>query len=500
MKARSFVRYLASLIFVTCLAAAGWATARGETGGGGAPAGKLAPATVKFMLPDEGVQDADAVNAAVEQKLKADGLDIKLSFTYIPYDGYGDRQALVVASGEDYDITWIHWNNFSSNVASGLLAPLNDALQAYGKDLRDSTPSYVWQQASIKGKIYAIPRVVPTAHNDWAFSIRGDLRKKYGVPEIKTLADLELYLAALKKNEPNMYPIWIDSIREIWRNWVPDYYFPDTGVYIDLRDPKLTVHTWFDTKEYKAIVDKVAEWVSKGWMPNDYGLINKDPQTAFVNGKLGSSDANVMWPTEMVDKLSANVPGGTIEIGFLNPDKPKYILTAIDNTMGIFSTSKKVNQAVALLNWERASQANYDLFTYGILDRNYKLTSDGKLSYDGIPDDKIYLPPANWIWNDLRWMRYSKNLSDSYLTVIKNWDKTAKVSPLLGFSVDKSTYKSAAAAIATIRQQYNVPLEFGEASYDAVKDEMLAKYKQAGIDTVVSEVQKQVDAFMAAKK
>jgi putative aldouronate transport system substrate-binding protein len=125
---------------------------------------------------------------------------------------------------------------------------------------------------------------------------------------------------------------------------------------------------------------------------------------------------------------------------------------------------------------------------------------NGKLSYDGIADSKIYLPPAGWIWNDLRFMRYSKNLADSYLSVIKGWDKTAKVSPLLGLSIDKSTYKSAAAAIATIRQQYNVPLEFGELSYDTVKDEMLTKYKQAGIDTVVTEVQKQVDAFVAARK
>jgi putative aldouronate transport system substrate-binding protein len=234
-------------------------------------------------------------------------------------------------------------------------------------------------------------------------------------------------------------------------------------------------------------------------MPNDYGMINNDPQTAFVNGKLGSCDANVMWPTEMVDKLSANVPGGTIEIGFLNPDKPKYILTAIDNTFGVFSTSKKVNQAIAVLDWERASQANYDLFTYGIVGRNYNLVGN-KLSYDGIADNKIYLPPANWIWNDLRWMRYSKNLPDSYLTVINNWDKTAKVSPLLGLSVDKSTYKSVAAAVATIRTQYNVPLERGQLDYDSVKDEMMGKYNQAGLATEIAEIQKQVDAWVASHK
>jgi putative aldouronate transport system substrate-binding protein len=491
------VRGLVSALLLFSLCLVGWAGGKAETGG--STGGKLAAATIKFMLPDEGVQDADAVNAAVEKKLKADGFDFKLSFTYIPYDGYGDRQALVVASGEDYDITWIHWNNFSSNVASGLLSPLNGALNAYGKDLKASTPDFVWQQATIKGNIYAIPRVVPTAHNDWAFSIRADLRKKYGVPEIKTLGDLELYLAALKKNEPNMYPIWVDSIREIWRAWVPDYYFPDTGVYIDLRDPKLTVKNWFATNEYKQVVDKIHEWVQKGYMPNDYGVINNDPQTAFVNGKLGSSDANVMWPTEMVDKLSANVPGGEIEIGFLNPEKPKYIQTAIDNTMGIFSTSKKVNEAVALLNWERASQANYDLFTYGVEGVNYKLVGN-KLSYDGIPDNKIYLPPASWIWNDLRFMRYSKNLPDAVITTIKNWDTTAVVSPLLGLSIDKSTFKSVAAAVATIRTQYNVPLERGQLSYDAVKDEMLGKYKQAGIDTEIAEIQKQVDAYMAAKK
>ena len=52
--------------------------------------------------------------------------------------------------------------------------------------------------------------MIPCVGNEFeshGYIIRGDLRKKYGVNEIKTLDDLEAYFAAIKENEPGMTPI-----------------------------------------------------------------------------------------------------------------------------------------------------------------------------------------------------------------------------------------------------------------------------------------------------
>jgi putative aldouronate transport system substrate-binding protein len=477
---RTFLVLLFSLICIC-----GWA------------AGPKLSGTVKFLMPDEGVQDLENVNVAIEKKLKADGFDFKVEYTFIPYDGYTDRQALAVASGEDYDVTWVFVGNLANGVNAGLLAPLDDAIKQYGAALAASTPAHVWQSVTYKGKVYGIPRVVPTAHNDWACSIRGDLRRKYGIPEVTTISGLEKYMAALKKNEPTMYPMWVENLRELYRAYCPTYVFPEQGVYIDLQDKNLTVKSWNESSAYRSIVNKVLEWVKLGYMPTDKGLINNDTQTAFLSGRLGSCDANVLWPTETIDRLTANVPGAEIEVVFLNPEKPRYIMASADNILSALSSSKSVNQAVALLNWVRASQENYDLFTYGVKGVNYNLEGE-KLTYRNIPANKVFMPPMNWCWNDMRFMRYSEKLTSSYITLVKTWDKGAIVSPLIGLILDQSSYSNVLAAMATIAEQYTVQINRGRLSYDAVKKEMLDGYKKAGIDRLITEVQKQVDAFVKA--
>jgi putative aldouronate transport system substrate-binding protein len=475
------------IAFFCCVGALGWAAAPKLSG------------TVKFLMPDEGVQDLENVNAAVQNKLKADGFDFKIEYTFIPYDGYSNRQALAVASGEDYDITWIHVGNLANSVNSGLLAPLDDAITQYGADLSKSTPAHVWKAVTFKGQVYGIPRVVPVAHNDWACSIRGDLRKKYGIPEVTTVAGLEKYMAALKKNEPTMYPMWVENLRELYRAYCPTYIFPEQGVYIDMQDKNLKVKNWNEAEAYRSIVNKVYEWVKLGYMPKDKGLINNDTQTAFVNGKLGSCDANVLWPTEMIDRLTSIVPGAEIEVVFLNPEKPRYIMYSADNLLCSLASSKSVNQAVALLNWVRASQANYDLFTYGVRGVNYDLVGE-KLTYKGISANKVFMPPMNWCWNDMRFMRYSEKLTSSYIDLVKTWDVGARVSPLMGLVLDQTPYSSVIAAMATISEQYTSQINAGRLSYDTVKKEMLNGYKRAGIDKLIAEVQKQVDAFVKAGK
>ena len=62
--------------------------------------------------------------------------------------------------------------------------PLDDVLGAV-PELTAYIPDYVWKGAKVDGKTYAIPRVVPTAQSNDTYQIRGDLRKKYGLPEIK---------------------------------------------------------------------------------------------------------------------------------------------------------------------------------------------------------------------------------------------------------------------------------------------------------------------------
>ncbi|WP_438349468.1 ABC transporter substrate-binding protein [Paenibacillus sp. FA6] len=454
--------------------------------------------TVKIVLPGDAPKDIAGVKAAIEAKLQADGLNIKLAFTYFPWDQYSNKLNLIAASGEDYDIAWTHVSWLSQITAKNVVLPLNDLLDKQGQQLKENIPAANFMSASIDNKIYGIPTLVPTAENNNFFTIRGDLREKYDLGPINTLADFENYLDAIKKNEPDMVPIANDGNRGLLREF-GDVYLPigDTGAgpaYIDPTDPNLEVKNFYESDIFKNIVDTKRKWYLNGWLPKDAQEI-KDPEAALNNGKIGAIWSNVLKISERIDAFKQTMPNGKLEDVFLNPERPKYVFDAASNLLSIFSTSKNSEGAMAFINWFRSNQENYDLFSYGVKDVNYKLDGNA-VSTEGIADNATY-NQVYWAWDDIGLKHFSKNVETSYIENLKNWDSDAIVAPMLGFRFNADPVKSEIAQIDAVAQEYVVAAYAGFIDYEKFYPEFQSKLKSAGIDKVVAEVQKQFIEFQA---
>lgn len=457
--------------------------------------------TLKFAFPGDEPKAQGEVNDAITEKMKADGLgDFKFEYTFIPWDQYWNKLGLIAAGGEEYDLTWTHISMLPGLVNKKAMAPLDDALKAYGQELMKSTPEYCFKQASFNGQLYALPRVMPTAESGNFIQIRGDLRKKYGIPEIKTVDGLEKYFAAIKSNEPDMIPYYNDKGLALTREY-GDMFFPigdsmQFPLYVDPTDTSLTVKNFFESDIFKNIVGKMREWMQKGYIPKELPT-NADTDPMLYAGKVASTWSVVLKTTERIDSFKASIPQGELENVFLNPEKPKYVFNTVDNMLSVFSTSKHVNESVAFVNWFRSSQENYDLFSYGIKDVNYKLDGNA-VSYDGIAPEHSYVP-INWSWNDIQYARFSKYISAQDVERLKNWQKDAVVTPLTGFTVDQEPIKTEMAQLNAVISEY-VPILYNYGmDWDSTMDKFKQKLKDAGIEKVIQEVQKQLDAYKAAK-
>ncbi|NOU88290.1 extracellular solute-binding protein [Paenibacillus sp. LMG 31460] len=489
---------LTTILAVTMLAGCGGNNNKNE---GAAPSGAPALAneevTLKILFPGDPPKDLDAVSTAVDTKMKADGLNFKLNFTFVPWDTYWNKQSLIVAGGEDFDLTWSHIANLPQSVAKNVLLPLDEYLDSDGQQLKENTPDYVWKGAKIGGKIYAIPRVVPVAQNNDTFQIRGDLRKKYNLPEIKTLEDFDKYLEAVKANEPTMIPLGINTTG-LGREYLPSYYANgdlfNSFFYIDVTQQPLTFKNLYESEAFANLVNKAHEWYNKGYTPKDPIAAKED----FGNGKTAAIASNLFRPTETIDGLVASVPGAEIEFVQFQSDKPKYIFNSVDNLLAVFSTSKHPKEAVRFVNWVHSNKENYNLFSLGVEGINYKLDGNSA-SYDGIANDKQYLP-ISWAWTDMRYAKFSKNITPAQLDVIKNWDNGAIKTNLIGFSVDSEPMKNEIAKVTAIVKEYQVPLYSGLVEYSSVKEKLLKRLKDAGINKVLNEYQKQLDAYLSAQK
>ncbi len=457
--------------------------------------------TVKIVLPGDAPKDLANVQKALEDKLNADGLPLKLEFTYFPWDQYSNKLNLIAASGEKYDLAWTHVSWLSQIVSKHVVSPLDEWLETNGKDLKANIPSANWLSASIDNKIYGIPTLVPTAENNNFFAVRGDLRKKYNLPEIRTLADFEHYLDTIKKNEPGMMPIANDGTRALLREF-GDVYLPvgDMGAgpgYVDPADPELKVRNFYESDIFKNIVNTKRKWYLNGWMPKDAQEI-KDPEAALNNGKLAAIWSNVLKTTERIDAFKKTLPQGELEDVFLHPDKPKYIFDAASNLLSVFSTSENPEGAIAFVSWFRSQQENYDLFSYGVKDVNFKLDGSA-ISLEGIGEQQTY-NQVYWAWDDIRLKHFSKHVSPELIQSLQKWDEGAKEAPTLGFRFNADPVKAEMAQINAVEKEYVDAAYAGFSDYDQFYPKFENKLKSAGIDKVIAEMQRQLDAFIASKR
>lgn len=450
--------------------------------------------TIKFLFPGEEPAGQNEVNEAISSKMKQDGFDFTFEYTFIPWDNYWTRQGMAVAAGEEYDITWDHISNYGSHVSKKLLAPLDEALNKYGQDILSSTPQYSWKEMTYDNAIYAIPRVVPTGTTR-AYIIRGDLRKKYGIPEIKTAEDFNAYCEALKKNEPDMIPTISSAVKYKYitdKLWLFFNLWECAPIYLDVNDWKFK--SFYETDDFKKLVDENVALQAKGLLPSQ-NLNIDDAFGSFFSGKIGTMEATLLRLSEQIDAFKAKQPNGEMEFVQLYPDQPKYIISACDNLLAVLATSKKVNESVAFINWFRKNQENYDLFSYGIKDVNYKLDGNSVITAD-IPQEHSF-PAINWAWTDLRFHRFSKECSTEYLDMVKNWDKDAVQVPFLGITWNMDSITAEMAQLNAAFLEFNNVIKNGYMAYDDFAPQLIQKCKDAGLDKVISELQKQLDTYIA---
>ncbi len=107
-----------------------------------------------------------------------------------------------VAGGTDYDVVNVNVNQWRTLMAQGALMPLNDLLDAYGKDILAGNNETTWKALSDEaGNIYGVPYMYPHSQEIASFmACRWDLMQAAGIEKLPETID-EFYncLVTLKE-------------------------------------------------------------------------------------------------------------------------------------------------------------------------------------------------------------------------------------------------------------------------------------------------------------
>lgn len=452
------------------------------------------PVNLVWYTPAQQVPvDMELVNEEVNKYL-LDKINATVDITMMSYADYNEKMPVIINSGEAFDICFTSTtdNPYVANVARGAFVDLTPYLQKEGKEMYEAIDDRFWNAITISEKIYGVPsqKELP-----WASTLQfsKEVVEKAGIelPEkFNSLEELEPYLAKMKEAAPDvkslgldkkgMMPLFVSNYDMHIGNTVP------VGTELS-GDDVYKVKNLMTTEEAKAFCKTMQEFYQKGYVPADSTTSPKKIRPACVEYGNYQPYAEQIW------ERNWGYPVQSVPVA-------KTIATtssAMGSMHAVSITSQNPGKAVEFLNLMNTDAYLKNLLTYGIEGVHYEKTGDTSIKL--LEKSKDYLIPSYTMGNHFIGYTTDPDPVDKW-EEFQAFNDEAEIAPLFGFSFDGESVKNELAAVKNVSQQYYSQVFTGTAiDMDAAIEEFNTKLEQAGIQKIIDEMQKQVDAFLAEK-
>ncbi|MCI2049775.1 MAG: ABC transporter substrate-binding protein [Lachnospiraceae bacterium] len=479
-------------------AAAGAASS--ASAGASATAGKL-DTSKEVDLVMYVVSDRPAGQDVVDEnlnKLLKEKLNCTLKINWIGWAEYANKYPLLFSSGEQFDMAYsATWLNFANLARKGAFKSLNDLWPTYAPDNFAMQSDAAKQQATIDGQYYCVPTLLST-YTAYGPMYRPDLAGSDWDGKMETFDDIEKYCDSVKAAHPEVEPIdMYSSGPETFLLWEENkgMEYVDNGarfMWYDTSAANPKVIASYDEPTVTDFLTMMDRWCQKGFW--SMSALSDTDSTKTQNGKAALKIHNIdTWAGLTVQQPTWNFK-------YANMVKDVAHLPYTQDCMVISNTSQNPERAMALWNLLTTDQEVYDAFYYGVLGTTYTLNDSGQFT---ITDPNLYSTSAMWAVRTNKLNRNQAGVPEEYNTVRQDWESKIKAGQgaekYTSFVFDSTNVTTELAACQNVEQQYWWPLALGYTDATSGLADYKAKMQAAGIDKVVAEAQKQLDAYVAAQ-
>jgi putative aldouronate transport system substrate-binding protein len=457
---------------------------------------------VWYVIGNGPAKDQAAINEAASKYIQSKGLNANIQIVCFDWGTYDQKMGTIIQSGEAFDIcftaTWT--NNYNNNVARGAFLALNDPktdlLNKYAPKTKALLGADFLAGSAVNGVNYAIPANKEKAHN-WGFILRSDLVKKYNmdVTKIKKLQDLQPYLQTIKDGEPGMYPLEAcgggESPRFLldWDKMIEDDI--PVSLYPDNRSQKVVNE--FEAPETLALFKVIRQFYLAGYIRQDAVSVtdfNADEKAGLIfaatkslkPGKDAEMTNSTGHPWQQVDITPAYISNRETE----------------GSMQAISRTSKNPEAALAFLEMFNNDAYLNNLINFGVEGKHYTTVKKGIIKAG--PNAGDYNPGTAWMFGNQFINFLFDNEDPAKWDKFLAYNKSALPEKSLGFVFDPTNVGTEMATCKGVWKEFTPSLETGAVDPESIMSDVVTKYKAAGIDTIIAEVQKQYDAFCAKLK
>lgn len=441
-------------------------------------------------------------------------LGLRVRFDFIPWGDEKNQISRAIAA-KKYDLyaggAWSDFITFASKNAFADLAPLLDKVP----DLVEHYNGML-ENAKMDGKLYGIPQYITPGGGSEGLLYREDLRKQWNLPEITDLATAEQYLYKAKEVYPDVSMIndkrFADNLWTLLAG--SKYHTLIQGFVVAPIDKPYEAISMYDTPEYRQVLEYARRWHEDGIV--DPSILAAPENSTGKTLELMKLDKKPLEFNNHFGAVSSGYIGVLMDLypefeygwfDYYLGNVPSYLPYLSPNNISMISVgahSKHIEKALQFIAKAHTDQAYYNLLQYGVEGEHYKLDSENRIYFDGIPsenrksgwtglnDGTMNLPakyPDNW-----------QALHDRIHAEGKRQANLGGESPYGGFVFNNAVVAKELASMEKVRSQYIQPLAVGIAQ--DMDEEWINARKQlklAGMDAYLEELQKHLDAFAASK-
>lgn len=449
--------------------------------------------TITWLVPGEKQTDVQSVIDAASQ-ITMEKLGVKFNLMFIDNAAYTQRMNMNFASGNsDFDLCFTGYiNPYKDAVMRGAYIELDDYI-AESEALRANVPDYALKCSTVNGKIYGIPNMQIMATSCTGLFIQEDLAEEYGLKtdEIKSLNDIEPFLVWVKEKHPELFPFKTGGMGGGVEGEDPstDSFTGGTKA-VKNSDGSFTVSSPVDGNNNTVAYELLHDWFTKGYIrPDAASVIDETAEQAA--GKFAVW-RGVYKPGADAEHNASNPNNRCIVIQVSEPYMP---YNAGSTTMtAINVSSKHPDEAFKVMELANSDKEFFNLLAFGIEGKHYNLDNDGKVV---LVENSGYNPGGAWKFGSVFNSLLLPGQDDDLWEQTKAFNDAARKSSCMGFSFDTTNVRTEVGQISTVSSKYKqgtTGAEPLEAWYPKYLDEL----KEAGVEKVAAELEKQLNAWVEA--
>lgn len=453
---------------------------------------------------------------AAENEIYKEKINAELQLQYIEWTDWQTNYQLTLASGDgsiDLVGTATDWLYAWQLVQKGAFLPLDDTmLQAYAPSTYEAVGED-WDLCTLDGSIWFIPEDQYTQWTNHGIYYRGDWAAEAGLEDVSNFEELGEYFQYIVDNKEGVIP-WDVSGANNTGGLLGGYLGSnleittilgvDPAIFTYNNDDPYTVTSPYmegDTLVEAAKLFK--EWSDAGYWREDVLNYTGDSRDGMYAGTSGADQHHTQtYVTTTRPIMDEKQPGSDLQYFYWGEDNNNVTRDLkTHGAMAVAASSANPERALMLYDLLRNDETLYRLHNYGIEGEDYVVTDDGELDrpegYDATTDA---LDTNFW---------YGR-MDEYELTPVSNYDGAAELYEeldskahdyaLTKFAFDATNVQTEIAALTEVYNQYIPSLAYGKfEDPEAAVAEFRAALTSAGYDTVLAEVQKQLDELKASE-